>query len=152
MYDLVPFIVNEEVSRIKDEIRGKSLGIIFDGTTHVYEAFAIVVRFISDSRTIKQRLVKIQLLAKCLTGQEIAHELISVVSTQFGMGLNSITAVMRDWASINKVALKTLKIAYPALLDVGCMSHTLNLVGENFKLPNQFDFLNSWLLLFSHNS
>ena len=152
MYDLVPFIVNEEVSRIKDEIQGKSLGIIFDGTTHVCEAFAIVVRFISDSRTIEQRLVKIQLLAKCLTGQEVARELISVLSTQFGIGSNSITAVMRDRASINNVALKTLKIVYPALLDVGCMSHTLNLVGEHFKLPNLLDFLNSWLLLFSHST
>ena len=46
MYDLLPFIVNEEVSRIKDEIQGKSLGIIFDGTTHVCEAFAIVIWFI----------------------------------------------------------------------------------------------------------
>ena len=68
MYDLVPFIVNEEVSRIKDEIQGKSLGVIFDGTTHVCEAFAIVVWFISDSWSIEQRLVKIQLLTKCLTG------------------------------------------------------------------------------------
>ena len=50
---------------------------------------------------------------------------------------------MRDRASINNVALKTLKIVYPTLLDVGCMAHTLNLVGEHFKLPNLFDFLNS---------
>ena len=68
---------------------------------------------------------------------------------------NSITAFMRYWASINNVALKTLKIVYPPLLDVGChMSHTLNLVGEHFKLPNLLDFLNSWLLhmLFSHST
>ena len=61
MYDLVPFIINEEVSRIKGEIQGKSLGIIFDGTTHGCEAFAIAVRFINSSWTIEQRLVKIQL-------------------------------------------------------------------------------------------
>ena len=74
MYDLVPFIVNEEVSRIKNEIQGKSLGVIFDGTTHICEAFAIVVRFISDSWTIEHRLIKIQLLAKCLIGQEVARK------------------------------------------------------------------------------
>ena len=152
MYDLVPFIVNEEVSRIKDEIQGKSLCVIFDGTTHVCEAFAIVVWFISDLWSIEQRLAKIQLLAKCLTGQEVACKLISVLSTQFSISSNSIVAVMRDRASINNVALRMLKIVYPALLEVGCMSHTLNLVGEHFKLPNLFDFLNSWLLLFSHST
>ena len=110
MYDFVPFIVNEEVSRIKNEIQGKSLGVIFDGTTHICEAFVIVVRFISDSWTIEQRLIKIQLLAKCLTGQEVARELISVLSRQFGIDSNRIIAVMRDRASINNVALKTLKI------------------------------------------
>ena len=60
--------------------------------------------------------------------------------------------MVRDRASINNVALRTLKIVYPTLLDVGCMAHTLNLVGEHFKLPNLFDFLNSWLLLFSHST
>ena len=30
--------------------------------------------------------------------------------------------------------LALLKIEYPALLDVGCFSRTLNLVGEHFKL------------------
>ena len=49
LHDLVPFI---EMSQIKNEIKGKRLGllgVIFDGTTHVCEAFAIVVRFVSDS-------------------------------------------------------------------------------------------------------
>ena len=66
LYDLLPFIAEEEVSRIKGEIKGKSLGVIFDGTTHVCEAFAVVIRFVSNSWSIEQRLIKIQLLAKAL--------------------------------------------------------------------------------------
>ena len=152
LYDLLPFIAEEEVSRIKGEIKGKSLGVIFDGTTHVCEAFAIVIRFVSDSWSIEQRLIKIQLLAKALTGKEIARELISILGAQYSIATNDIVAVMRDCASVNNVAIRTIKIVYPVVLDVGCFSHTLNLVGDHFKLPNLLDFLNSWLLLFSHST
>ena len=49
MFDLIPFILNEEVAQIKSEINGKFVGVIFDGTTHICEALAVVIRFISDS-------------------------------------------------------------------------------------------------------
>ena len=39
-----------------------------------------------------------------------------------------LLAAMRDRASVNDVAIRTLKVVYPALLDVGCFSHTLDLV------------------------
>ena len=35
---------------------------------------------------------------------------------------------MRDCALANNAAMKTLKIAYPSVLDIGCFSHTLDLV------------------------
>ena len=38
------------------------------------------------------------------------------------------------------------------MLDIGCFSHTLDLVGDHFKFPNLAEFLNSWLLLFSHST
>ena len=49
MFDLIPFILNEEVAQIKSEINGKFVGVIFDGTTQFCEALAVVIRFISDS-------------------------------------------------------------------------------------------------------
>ena len=74
-----------------------------------------------------------------------------MLSTNFGIGSNHLIAAMRDRASANNVAMKTLKIVYPSVLDVGCFSHTLDLVGNYFKLPNLTEFLNYWLLLFSHS-
>ena len=67
LYDLIPFVVKEEEMQIKDKIYNKHVGVIFDGTTHTCEALAIILRSISDSFTIEQRLVRIQLLAKSLT-------------------------------------------------------------------------------------
>jgi len=113
--NLIPFIV-EEVSQIKGEIKGKCLGVIFDGTTHVCEAFALVIHFVSDSWSIEQRYIKIRLLAKALTGEEIAHELINISSAQYGITSNEIVTVMRDRASINNAVMRTLKIIFPTVL------------------------------------
>ena len=152
IYDLTPFVVKEEELQIKDEIRNKHVGVIFDGTTHTCEALAIVLRFMSDSFTIEQRLVRIQLLAKSLTGEEIARELIHVLSTSIGITSQFVVATMRDCASVNNVAIRTMKIIYQNFLDIGCFSHTLNLVGDHFKFPNLTEFVSTWLALFSHST
>ena len=52
LFDLIPFILNEEITQIKNEIKDKFLGVVFDGTTHTCEALAIVIRFVSDSWVI----------------------------------------------------------------------------------------------------
>ena len=75
LFDLIPFILEEEKARIKQSLHGQFLSIIFDGTSHSGEAFAILVRFVNDSFVIQQQLIAIQLLSKSLTGEEIAHEL-----------------------------------------------------------------------------
>ena len=51
MFDLIPFILNEQLAEIKREIDGKFF--IFDGTTHTCEALAVVIRFINDDFVIQ---------------------------------------------------------------------------------------------------
>ena len=92
-----------------------------------------------------------QLLAKSLSGEEIVREVIAMLSTKFGIGPDYLISAMRDRASANNFAMRTSKVIYSNVLDVGCFSHTLDLVGNYFKLPNLMEFLNSWLLLFSHS-
>ena len=53
MLDLVPFVLQEY---IKDEIKGKYLSIIYDGTTRLGEVLAIVVRYVKGW-DIQQRLI-----------------------------------------------------------------------------------------------
>lgn len=48
MLDLVPFILKDEQEKLKDEISGRELSVIFDGTTRLGEAMAVLVRFVSD--------------------------------------------------------------------------------------------------------
>ena len=69
-----------------------------------------------------------------MTGEELARVIISTLSTSYGIELNRLVASMRDRASVNSVAMATLKLLYPSLLDIGCFSHTLDRVGEQFKV------------------
>ena len=99
MCDLIPFVQSEEQQRIKAELQGKRISLIFDGTTRLGEALVVVVRFV-DSFIIKQRLVRFLTLVKFLTGEEIhvARELISTLSVEYGITSERLIAAMRDHA------------------------------------------------------
>ena len=88
LYELIPFIHKQEQSSIQNQIRGKNISVIFDGTTHICEALAIIIRFVDDEWNVKQRAVRVMLLAKNLTGEEVAHQLIVCLSTEYGIGSN----------------------------------------------------------------
>ena len=63
------------------------------------------------------------MLAKSMNGKEIACELISTLSVAYGVNSQFLLAAMHDRASANKVAIRTLKIVYPNMVNVGCYSH-----------------------------
>lgn len=129
--EYIPVIYSEEKKRIKNEIVNRDVSVIFDGSTRLGEALGIVLRFVSEGR-IKQRLVKIAMLSKSLSGEELARELLTALSTELGIGGNQLLAAMHDRAFVNSVAMRTLKIMYPQVMDIGCFSHTLDLVGTKF--------------------
>ena len=58
---------------------------------------------------------------------------------------------MRDRASVNRVVIQTIKVVFPDIIDVGCYSHTIDLVGEKFHTPNLDSFIHLWISLFSHS-
>ena len=64
---------------------------------------------------------------------------------------SNLLAVMRDRASVNSVAVRTLKVLYPDILDIGCFSHTIDHVGDNFDTPVLYEFGTTWVSLFSHS-
>lgn len=148
--EYIPFIHGNEVEEIKKEIRDKSVSMIFDGTTHLDEAIAIVLRFI-DNMEIKKRLVCLKLLSKSLTGEELARVIISVLSTSYSIESSRLIASMRDRASVNNAAMDVVKLLYPGVVDIGCFSHTLDRVGQQFKIPVAEKFSQLWVSLFSRS-
>ena len=150
MLDLVPFVQQQEIAKVKDEISNKHVSLIFDGTTRLGEVLAVIVRFV-DGWKIKQRLVRLQFLQKSLNGEEIAREIINILSVKMGISSELLLAAMRDRASTNNLAMRTVSIIYPKMLDVGCFSHALDHVGEKFKTPTLDSFCSMWIMLFAHS-
>ena len=62
-----------------------------------------------------------------------------------------LLACMRDEAATNGVAIRTLNVLYPKMMDVWCFSHTLDRVGEYFEIPVLREFVSTWNSLFSHS-
>ena len=131
MFKLVSFILTEQ-TRINVEITGRDVFVMFDGTTILAEAMAVVVHFVSDEWALEQCLLQLETLTKSMTGEEIAWELISVLSTCYSTGSNQLLAGLRDRASLNNVAMRAIKILYRHMLDVECFSHSFDQVGEHF--------------------
>ena len=150
--NLIPFVLEDEQTRLKQEIDQKCVSVIFDGTTRLGKILVIVLRFIDSDWSIQQRLVRVQTLAKSMRGEELARELIETLSVRLSISSTRLLAAMRDRASVNGVALRTLKIVYPNLVDIGCFSHTVNLAGERFKIPLLGEFINAWNSLFAHSA
>ena len=68
MSDLIPLLVSQEQADIRGELSGRPISVVFDGTTRLGEAMAVVVRYIDTSFNIQQRLIRLQLLAKSMAG------------------------------------------------------------------------------------
>ena len=115
----------------------------FNGTSRLGEVLAVVVRFISDWNI--ERLVRLEFLRKSLNGEELARELLGTLSVTLGIESDKLIAVMHDRASVNRAAMRT------TILDIGCTSHTLDIVGNKFQVPTLHLFFILWIPLFSHS-
>ena len=92
------------------------------------------------------------MLAKSLSGEELARELLFILQAQYNITSTSLVATMHDRASVNDLALSIIKVMYPQVLDVGCFSHTLNNAGSKINTPLLNEFTTSWISLFSHSA
>lgn len=150
MLDLVPFVLQQEKAQTKEEISGKHVAVVFDGTTRLREVLVVILCVTVDWK-LEQRLVCLEFLKHSLKGEEVARELISTLSVDMGIPPNLLLGAMRDRASVNNVAMNTVNIVYPNVLDIGCYPHTLDLVGEKFNSPILDTFCSLWISLFSHS-
>lgn len=78
------------------------MSVIFDGTTPLGEAMAIVVRFVDDFLCDSTTYSSPAASEK----YEIARELINSLSVQYSVRSDLVLAIMRDRASVNSVAVR----------------------------------------------
>ena len=109
------------MEQIKEEVGGKAVSIIFDGTSRLGETLVIVLRFL-DSWEIKQRLVQLQILVKSMTGEELACKVLGVLCREHKPSGEQVLAAMRDRASVNNVAIRHIKVMFPYWFNIGFLS------------------------------
>ena len=73
---MISCVHSEANGKIKSNIAGLQVSVIFNGTTTVCEAMVVILRFVDDPWNICQRAI---LLSKSLTGEEVARKLISTL-------------------------------------------------------------------------
>ena len=150
--EFIPMILEEERKAVSHELAGRPTSLIFDGTTRLGEAIAIVTRFVGDDWSIKQRLIRLRTVSMSVNAPELAQVLNHCVATQYQIPGDLIYASMRDRASVNGAAIRSLALLYPNVIDVTCFSHTLNNAGRHFNFPLLNRFCRLWISLFSHSA
>ena len=137
---------------MKSELESAShLTVVFDGSMRLGEAFAVVVRYMSSTFTIEQRLIRVHTLQKSLTAKDLAREIITAI-TSYQVPPTKIAATLRDGAAVNAAAVSTLKdLLLPNLVDITCLAHSLDNVGRRFETPLVDEFCQRWVTLFGHS-
>ena len=146
-------MLEAEKERIGKEIKdAEFVSTIFDGSTRQGEALAVLIRFISPEFEIKQFLGRFHVLSKSLTGEQLAREIITTLSTDLHLPERKVIAAIQDGASVNGAALNHVRtIMYPRMVDIICSSHSLDNVGKRFDTPTLDAFLHWRVSLFSHS-
>ncbi len=79
----------------------------------------VVVRYINDEWEICQKVARLMLVAHSMTGDEVARQLIFTLSRELGITSHQLIASMRDRASVNNAAIRTVSVVFPDMFDIG---------------------------------
>ena len=132
---LIPTILEQGQQRLASEIKGHAISVVFDVTTRLGEAIAIIVRFLDNEWCVQQRLIRLRTVAKAVNAPQLAQVINDCLATQFQYPAELLVAMMRDGASVNMAAIRALSVFYPNVLDVVCALHTLNNASQHFDFP-----------------
>ena len=149
--EYIPVLLVEEFKGVKNEVTGRAISVIFDGTTRFGETVAILSRYVTDDWEIKQRLVRMQTVSKAVSAYQLAQLLNECSSLRCNAHHEQVVAMMRDGAAVNTAAVRTLVVLYSNAMDVTCFSHTLNNTATRFQFDVFYDFGQNWVSLFSHS-
>ena len=150
--EIIPVVLEKEREKLLSELESvKEASVIFDGTAGMGEALAIIVRFVQEDVIPTQRLIRLEVLAKALKGDELAQRLMSCLAVKHNFGPNTIIGGIRDGTSVNGAALRQLKFFYSNLFDVVCFSHPIDNVGNHFEFRILDSFIQYWVSLFTHS-
>ena len=125
--------------------------MIFDGTARLGGALVIVIRFVQENFVPTKQLIRLEILAKALKGEELAQRQMSCLAVEYKLCPNVVIGATRDGASVNGAALRQLMFFYHNLFDFVCFSHSIDNVGNHFQFRIFDLFTRYWIGMFSHS-
>ena len=83
---------------------------------------------------------------------ELARDIITILCTGLQIPASTIIYAIRDGASVNSAAMWAMKkVMFPSMMNIICVSHTLDNVGRHMETPLLHKFLQRWIALFAHS-
>ena len=81
---VIPAVLEKEKGKLQEElIDVKETSVIFDVTASLGEALVIVIRFVQENFVPTQQLIRLEILAKALKGEELAQRQMSYLAVEY---------------------------------------------------------------------
>jgi hypothetical protein len=132
--DYIPLVYQAEIELLISEFEGRYISVIFDGTSRLGDVLAIVFRTITPAFTLLERLVALPTMAHSTTSQTLASVVISTIISTMKVPIERVVAFVHDGASTNLAAFRLMKVTFTQAIDLTCLSHTVDLVGNKLQL------------------
>lgn len=152
MRQYVPLVLKNELDCLKKELEGQSQCPIFDGTTRVGEALAVVAHYCTEDFHIKHRLIALTTAAKYMSGAGLSGMLLRILVKRVEPeSLDLVLASARDSCATNGAAVNYMKLnALQFLHDGLCFSHTLHNCAKHMQLSALEELFGLWFQLMAH--
>lgn len=115
---------------LKEELAGKYITFIFDGTTRLGEAVNVVYRFCTEDFSKNElRLIDFTTTQKHMSGHQLGRHLIEVLTRKARI---PDSFIVRDTCATNGAALRVIQPFMPGMMGLLCYSHMLQGTGSRF--------------------
>ena len=149
----IPIIEKKYMTEIREAVeKGYKMSVIWDGTNRTSEWYAVIIRWVTDTLKIEQRVVKMEPYIGKLKGNQLAQAInqvlvqcgiISGQLTPDGFTAGNLLSMNRDREATNQFACEALKIMWIGSKDLECVSHLLSHVGEQVIAKELVEFENN---------
>lgn len=155
----VPIIQRSMLDKLTCKLHGESFSLIFDGTTRLGEATAVIARFCNAEFEIHHVLVRLVTTELPVNGADLAAVIDDAICERLrdaggnGRGLSKRQCVgfVSDSCSVNIAATTRLTQYWPMADHLLCLAHTLDNAGSKAELTTVKAFVDDWLQLFGHS-
>ena len=123
-------------------VKGRPIGVYYDGTTQDGEAFVIVIRFVDAELRVKTYVLEIKWYAQSMNHTHIAASIVTAIMQTLGHEPALVAALMHDRCAANGCSFRQHTSAiFVGADDEDCYPHTGTHAAEHLDTPTLDEFL-----------